>query len=182
MLIGIILFGLSLCADCFAVSLCSSVTLRRTGWKDMLPAALVFAVIQTGFLFAGWLLGNLVVTLVLKIARWIGLLLLLYVGGSLLLEGFKEDFEVHDMNGLLNLLLCGVATSIDAFAVGVSLAMSGEAASEMAARAVSVFVCTFASVLAGIAGGKAIGRRVGSWAQIVGGIVLIGIGVAIFLK
>lgn len=182
MIVALILFGLSLCADCFAVSLCSGVTLRRAGWKDILQVAFIFSFVQTGFMFAGWALGNLVVSLVIKIASWIGFLLLLYVGGSLLLEGFKEDYEVHDMNGLRNVLICGVATSIDALAVGVSMAMNGDVASDIIPKCVSVFICTFASVVAGIAGGKAIGRRVGSWAQIIGGLVLIGIGVSILLK
>ena len=181
-LFSVILFGLSLCADCFAVSVCSGVTLRRTGWRDILPVALIFAFIQTGFLFAGWVLGNLVVSLVIRIARWIGFLLLLYVGGSLILESIKEGSEVHDMNGLRNVLLCGVATSIDALAVGVSMAMNGDIASDIIPKGISVFICTFASVVAGITGGEAIGRRAGAWAQLFGGLVLIGIGISILLK
>ena len=182
MLLTLILFGLSLCADCFAVSLCSGVTLRRAGLKDILPVAFIFAFIQTGFMLAGWALGNLVVSLVIRIARWIGFLLLLYVGGSLLFEGFKEDFEVHDMNGLRNVLICGVATSIDAMAVGVSMAMNGDTFSDIYPKCISVFICTFASVVAGITGGKAIGRRAGSLAQIIGGLVLIGIGISVLVK
>ena len=182
MLIPIILFGLSLCADCFAVSLCSSMTLKKTGWKDILPVALIFAIIQHGFLLAGWVLGHLVVSLIIKIARWIGFLLLLYVGGSMFLEGTKKGDEIHDMSGLRNVLLCGVATSIDAFAVGVSMAMGGESEADILYKGVSVFVCTFVSVVAGIAGGEAIGRRAGSWAQIIGGLVLVGIGISILLK
>ena len=182
MLLPIVIFGLSLCADCFAVSLCSSTTLKRTGWKDILPVALIFAVVQTGFLLAGWALGHLVVSLVIRIARWIGFLLLLYVGGSMFLEGTSKGDEIHDMSGLRNVLLCGVATSIDAFAVGVSLAMGGENELDILYKGISVFACTFLSVVAGIAGGKAIGHRAGSWAQIIGGLVLVGIGISILLK
>ena len=182
MLLSVILFGISLCADCFAVSLCSGVTLRSTRWKDVLTAALVFAVIQTSFLFVGWALGRAIFSLVIKIAKWIAFLLLLYVGGSMFIEGVKRESEARDLSSFRNLVIGGLATSIDAFSVGVSMAMGGDAIGEIVPKAVSVFIFTILSVIAGIIGGKMIGRYAGPVAEIIGGLILIGIGISVLLK
>ena len=120
-----LLLALSLCADCFAVSLCSSVTLKNAGWRDVLLTALAFAVIQSALLLAGCLLGDLFYGLVETVSGIIGFVLLAYVGGSMLVEGIRGCGEGKNLNGWKNILLGGVATSIDAAAVGVSQSMSG---------------------------------------------------------
>ena len=176
-----LVFALSLCADCFAVSLCSSVTLKTVRWKDVVRVALAFAVIQTGLLLAGWAFGSLLAGLLTKIAHIIGFLLLLYVGGSMFIEGIRGEEEVKDLNGLRNVVLGGIATSIDALAVGVSLSMDSKPWGEVLPLAVAVFAVTALSVVAGIWGGKTVGSKAGRWAEIAGGLVLVGIGVSILL-
>lgn len=174
-------FALSLCADCFAVSLCSSVTLKTIRWREVARVALAFAVIQTGLLVAGWAFGGLFVGFLDKVAHIIGFLLLLYVGGSMFIEGVKGEEEVKDLNGLKNVIIGGIATSIDALAVGISLSMDKEPWSEVCPLAIAVFVVTALSVVAGIWGGKTIGCKVGRWAEIIGGLVLVGIGVGVLV-
>ena len=110
--------AVSLCADCFAVTLCSSTTLKRIRWSNVALIAIVFAVIQTGLLVLGWLFGSLLASFVIKASHVIGFLLLLYVGGSMLFEGIRGKDEARDLNGLWHIILGGVATSIDALAVG----------------------------------------------------------------
>lgn len=176
-----IVFAMSLCADCFAVSLCSSVTLKAIRWRDVARVSIAFAVIQTGLLLAGWAFGGLFVGFLDKVAHIIGFLLLLYVGGSMLIEGIKGEEEVKDLNGWKNVILGGIATSIDALAVGISLSMDGQTWLEIWPLALSVLVVTALSVVAGIWGGKTIGRLVGRWAEIIGGLVLIGIGVGVLI-
>lgn len=177
-----ILLAVSLCADCFAVSLCSSVTLRQIRWKSVGRVALAFAIIQSALLLAGWAFGNIFVGLVEKAAHIIGFLLLLYVGGSMLIEGIKGDEDVRDLNGLRNVVIGGIATSIDALAVGISQSMTGQDWPGFLPLLISVFVVTAASVIAGIFGGKTIGSRFGRWAEIAGGVVLLAIGVTILLS
>lgn len=179
--VSALIFALSLCADCFAVSLCSSVTLKSVRWKEVLRVALAFAVIQTGLLLAGWAFGSFLAGLLTKIAHVIGFLLLLYVGGSMFIEGIRGEDEVKDLNGLKNVIIGGVATSIDALAVGVSLSMDSKPWNEMMPMALAVFAVTALSVVAGIFGGKTIGSKAGRWAEIAGGLVLVGIGVSILL-
>lgn len=180
-IVSALIFALSLCADCFAVSLCSSVTLKSVRWKEVLRVALAFAVIQTGLLLAGWAFGSFLAGLLTKIAHVIGFLLLLYVGGSMFIEGIRGEDEVKDLNGLKNVIIGGVATSIDALAVGVSLSMDSKPWNEVVPMALAVFAVTALSVVAGIFGGKTIGSKAGRWAEIAGGLVLVGIGVSILL-
>lgn len=182
LIITIVLLSVSLCADCFAVSLCSSVTLRKIEWKNVIAISLSFAVIQTGLYLAGWGFGSLLLGLVMKIADIIGFLLLLYVGGSMLVEGIRgTGAEARDLNGLQNVLIGGVATSIDAMAVGVSMSMDAVGPSEALWQSLALFVCTMVSVIAGILGGKVIGTHAGRIAEIAGGIVLIVIGVGVLM-
>lgn len=180
-----IIMAISLCADCFAVSVCSSVTLRKVSWNDVLRVAVAFAVIQSGFILGGWAFGNLFVGLVSKISHILGFLLLLYVGGNMFIEGIKAlrggCGECRDLNGWRNVILGGIATSIDALAVGVSQSMAGQSWKGFSPLLFSVFAVTALSVIAGIWGGKAIGSRFGHWAEVFGGIVLVGIGVGILL-
>lgn len=174
-----ILIAISLCADCLAVSLCSSVTIRKINWRAVLRVAVAFAIIQSGLLLTGWLFGNLFVGLIERISHILGFLLLLYVGGSMFIEGIRNKQEIRDLNGLKNVIIGGVATSIDALAVGVAQSMSGQTWPGFAPLLISVFIVTAISVICGIRGGKALGSRFGRWAEIIGGLVLIGIGVSL---
>ena len=174
-----ILVAVSLCADCFAVSLCSGVTLGKIRARDVLRVALAFALIQAGLLLAGWLFGNLFVGLIFKISHIIGFLLLLYVGGSMLVEGIRGEQDVKDLNGWKNVVLGGVATSIDALAVGVAQSMAQQPWEGFLPLLAAVFAVTALSVAAGILGGRFIGSRFGRWAEIAGGAVLVGIGVSL---
>ena len=176
-----ILVAVSLCADCFAVSLCSGVTLRSVRWRPVLGVALAFAVIQAGLLLAGWAFGWLFVGFVERVSHWIGFLLLLYVGGSMLLEGIRGDEEVRNLDGWRNVLLGGLATSIDALAVGVAQSMEDVSWSGFLPLFAAVFCITALSVAVGLRGGKSIGARFGRWAEVIGGLVLTAIGVKILL-
>ena len=176
-----ILLAASLCADCFAVSVCSGVTMQRVRWREVLVVALAFAVIQTGLLMAGWAFGYLFVGLVERISHIIAFLLLLYIGGSMLYEGIRDKAEARNLSGLRNIIVSGVATSIDALALGVAQSMEGVDGRGILPLAVAVFVITALSVTVGLRGGRAIGKRFGRWAEIVGGVVLIVIGITILL-
>ncbi len=176
-----ILVAASLCADCLAVSLCSGVTLRNVRWGRILGIALVFAVIQAGLLLAGWAFGSLFVGALRKFTHIIGFLLLLYVGVSMLVEGIRGEEQVRNLNGLKNVIVGGLATSIDALGVGVATSMEDVSWSGFLPLFVSVFVITALSVVIGLRGGSTIGERFGRWAEVFGGVVLIGIGISFLL-
>ena len=179
-----ILLAVSLCADCFACTLCSGVTLSSSGrvrmWR-LLGIALACAVLQAGLLLCGWAFGNLFVGLVQRISHWIGFLLLLYVGGAMFLEGVRGKSEHLNLDGFKGILLGGVATSIDAAVVGLSMAMDTAPWASIAPISVSIFVFTALSVVAGMCSGSFVGRKLGYSARIIGGLVLIGLGINILL-
>ena len=180
-IIEAILVAASLCADCLAVSLCSGVTLRGVRWGRILGVALAFAVIQAGLLLAGWAFGSLFVGAVEKISHIIGFLLLLYVGVSMLVEGIRGEDEIRNLDGLKNVIIGGLATSIDALAVGVAESMEGTDWAGFLPLLIAVFVITALTVVVGLRGGSAIGKRFGRWAEVIGGVILIGIGISILL-
>lgn len=174
-----ILLAASLCADCFAVSTCSSVTLKGVSWRKVLPIALAFGVVQTALMAMGWLFGDIFVGHIQKIASLVGFLLLLYVGGSMILEAVRNEEKARDLNGLKNVVIGAVATSIDAFAVGVSLSMGFVPTGKMLMNLAAVFAVTMLSVICGMFGGQKIGQKFGRPAEIIGGSVLILIGLNI---
>lgn len=177
-----LLLAASLCADCFAVSTCSSVTLKGISWRKILPIAFVFGVVQTALMALGWLFGDIFVGHIHKVASLIGFLLLLYVGGSMILGAVKNEDESRDLNGLKNVIIGAVATSIDAFTVGISLSMGLVPTGKMMMmNLVAVFIVTMLSVIGGMFGGQKIGQRFGRPAEIIGGSVLILIGLNILL-
>ncbi len=180
-LVDVLLFAISLCADCFAVAICSSISLKKTNAGSVAGTAFCFAVIQSGFLLLGYFLGDLVVGYVEKVSHIIGFLLLLYIGGSMAIKGIGGHSEHTDLNGWKNVILGGIATSLDAGAAGISLSMDTESATLIWWQALAVFIITALSVVVGILGGKRLGEKVGRGAQIGGGVVLIGIGVWILL-
>ena len=99
----------------------------------------------------------------------------------MLIEGIRKEEDVRNLNGFKNIIIGGVATSIDALAVGVSMSMDSLPWEQMRSQAIAVFLCTAASVLAGIWGGKTVGKMVGPVTEIIGGVVLIAIGIGILI-
>lgn len=176
-----LLLAVSLCADCFAVSTCSSVTLKGISLRRILPIALTFGLVQTALMASGWLFGDIFVGHIRKLAGLVGFLLLLYVGGSMIVEAARGGEEARDLNGLVNVVIGAIATSIDAFAVGVSLSMGFVPSGRMVMNLAAVFVVTVLSVAIGMLGGQRIGRRFGRPAETIGGAVLILIGLNILL-
>ena len=114
--------------------------------------------------------------IVRRFAHIIGGLLLGYVGGSMILEGAKGNMEAKDLNGWKNIILGGIATSIDALTVGAAESMNGGNFHSILPLFVSVFAVTMLSVISGIAFGRSIGNKVGKWAEIAGGTVLSALG------
>ena len=120
--------------------------------------------------------GGLILGIVRRFAHIIGGLLLGYVGVSMILEGAKGNMEAKDLNGWKNIILGGIATSIDALTVGAAESMNGGNFHSILPLFVSVFAVTMLSVISGIAFGRSIGNKVGKWAEIAGGTVLSALG------
>lgn len=182
-----IIIAASLCADSFAVTLCSGTRMKNTGWKRVAIVSVVFALIHCCFLLAGWALGNAVAMLVLKVSRIIGFLLLLYVGSSMFLDGLQGKGQGRDLTAIKGVILGAIATSIDALAVGAAISMEEAGLTQAAAwrdfmpLPVAIVGITIVTAAAGLKLGKAAASGIGKLAEIIGGLVLLLIAVTVLL-
>jgi len=179
-LFSLIILAIGLCMDSFAVSLTSGtlmqpVTLRRAG-----KFALILALFQGIMPVVGWLLGVGFRDIIEAYDHWIALALLLYLGGRMIYEATQnEEDECFDPCCTRTAMTMGLATSIDAMAVGISLSFLHV---DMLEAAIVIGVTTFIFSLTGIYIGKQIGCYLKKSAEIVGGIILIIIGVKICIE
>lgn len=184
----IILLSLSLSIDSFLVSMSGSVTLGKIRPARLFSVAFVFGITQALMIFIGWFLGSSLMSFlhsfanIYTVAYCIGFLLLLYVGVNMVVSAFRKEEDSVDLSGTGQLLIAAVATSIDAIAVGTSMAMSAVALDDILILTVSVFAVTVMASAAGILGGCSIGCRFGKPAQVTGGIILVIIGLNILIS
>ena len=159
--IELFLLAAGLCFDTFAVSLTGGIcTQGSLGRRQILKIILCFAVFQAGLSFAGWLLGYSV-------------------------SDYISEDESVSKSSLLNLgqlVLLSIATSIDAVAVGISLALVKLPFLKIGVCTAMVFVCTALASLAGLLGGRRLGASVGKKSEILGGLILIAIGARILIE
>ena len=175
-----LLSGLSLSADSFAVSLCSSVNNCHMRRRVSAGIALVFAIVQTCLLLGGWgatrCLGGWMAARLPhfeRIANLIGFALLVLVAVLMLREALHDRPEKIDFRHAGRLLLGAVATSIDAFSVGISMALDGAAGLRIGLVSASTFFFTFVAVIVGMCGGRLVGTRYGRPARIAGALLLL---------
>ncbi len=176
------LLALGLSMDAFAVALCKGLCMKRVNWKHAAIIAAFFGGFQAGMPLAGWFLGRQFAQYIESFDHWIAFVLLVVIGGKMLLEAIKEKEEEAACvvcDAPLNykeLLLMAVATSIDALAVGVSLAfLSVQIAPSVTFIGITTFVLSFV----GVAIGNRFGLKHRYKAQLAGGIVLILIAIKI---
>ena len=181
-----ILLGIGLAMDAFSVSVANAIADPDMKTRQRLRIAGCFALFQILMPLLGWLCVRTVAesfTAFQKFIPWIALLLLLYIGGKMLLEGIRgraeEEAEQAKTLGRGTLLLQGVATSIDALSVGFTIEEYPFAAA--LTESLIIGAVTLAICLVGLFLGRTIGRKLDRIAPILGGLILIGIGVEIFL-
>ena len=126
----------------------------------------------------GFYLGEVISSFVASIASFIGFILLLAIGLNMIRESLQGDDEVTDNFSFTEVTLLAIATSIDAFAVGLTYALLNEA---ILIHSIIIGIVAFLFSIAGIFLGKKIGNYVGGRFQIIGGVILIIIGIKILL-
>ncbi len=175
-----ILIAIGLAMDAFAVSISGGVGLQKGEHRWPLVAGTVFGGFQAGMPVLGWLGGTAIAGFLGFYGPWIAFLLLVLIGGKMLLEAVRGDENVRFANlSAATILLLAVATSIDALAVGVSLAILD---TPILLPAAIIGIVTFAFSAAGVVLGRSIGRIAGRNAGVIGGVILIGIGLQILLE
>lgn len=178
-----ILLGVGLAMDAFSVSLANGLNEPSMKKKKMCGIAGVFAGFQAAMPLIGWICVHTIAryfTAFEKLIPWIALVLLLFIGGKMLIEGLKRDKdEEKPETGTAALLVQGVATSIDALSVGFTIADYGIVMAVICALIIAIV--TFFICFGGLAIGKKFGTKLSDKAALLGGIILIFIGIEIFV-
>lgn len=180
-----IFLGIGLAMDAFSVSLANGLNEPKMNGKRMSAIAGMFAFFQALMPMVGWICVHTIVKYFESFQSyipWIALVLLLFIGGKMLIEGTrnKGDDESISSVGIAALLLQGVATSIDALSVGFTISDYGF----IMALVCSIIIAsvTFVICMAGLLIGKKFGTKLSNKAAILGGVVLIAIGIEIFVS
>lgn len=177
-----LLLGVGLAMDAFSVSLANGLHEPKMSRSKMSKVAGVFGFFQALMPMIGWLCVHTIIqyfTIFDRFVPWIALLLLGYIGGSMLLEGIRGGEEEESQGvGKRALLMQGIATSIDALSVGFTIADYDV----MMALTASVMIAavTFVICMAGLQIGKEMGTKLSGKASVLGGVILIFIGLEIF--
>jgi manganese efflux pump family protein len=187
-MLQILLIALALSMDAFAVSIGSGVCVPYIKPYHAIRASLAFGFFQFAMPLLGWLLGSAFSSLIRGFDHWIAFGLLAFVGAKMILESFKledpaacsdEERAKGDIRNAGTLLVLALATSIDALAVGLSYSVLG---APILLPSAIIGGVTFALCAAGIEFGKRIGARFERWAELAGGVVLVGIGAKILVE
>ncbi len=178
-----ILLGIGLAMDAFCVSLANGMAEPKMPFSKTNAVGVTFASFQGIMPLIGWLLCHTVLTY-FKIFEhfipWIALVLLGFIGGKMLYEGIKNKEEEKPATTFSALLIQGIATSIDALSVGLTIANYEFVFALVTALIIAAV--TYAISVAGVYIGKKFGTAISGRATVFGGIILIIIGIEIFIK
>ena len=186
----LLLLAVGVSMDAFAVSICKGLAMKKAGLKEGLTCGIWFGGFQALMPLIGYFLGVLFADAIEAIDHWVAFVLLGIIGFNMLKEAFsKEDCECcGDADADLSpktMFVMAVATSIDALAVGISLAMAGLSIfgiDGIFAAVILIGLCTCAFCTAGVKIGNIFGSRFEKRAQIAGGVILILLGTKILLE
>lgn len=181
----ILLLGVALSMDAFAVSMTNGMTEPNMRARKALFTAFLFGLFQFLMPVFGYFGGKILSVLVEKIAPWLSFVLLGFIGGKMSYDSFHEEKSSFRSSGMGKLFLQAIATSIDALAVGVTL-LAAEASSGLPFTvwgcALDIGAVTFSLSLFAVFLGRKIGDRLSEKAQLFGGLILIAIGLKILIE
>ena len=177
------LLAVGLSMDAFAVSVCKGLSVRKAGVRESAACGLWFGGFQALMPLAGFFLGTLFAGVIEAFDHWVAFGLLAVIGINMLKEAFEKECECCDKNAdfsVKTMFVMAIATSIDALAVGISLAMAGNV--NIVLAVILIGVTTFALSALGVRIGNLFGSRFEKKAQVAGGVILILLGVKILLE
>ena len=175
----VIAVGLSM--DAFAVSVCKGLAMPKMNWKGALLVGLYFGGFQAAMPLFGYFLGSSFSLAIRAYDHWVAFILLSVIGGNMLKEAFSKDEEAADASFAPKaMLLMAVATSIDALAVGITLALLPGV--NIAAAVLFIGCITFILSAVGLKVGNVFGLKYKNKAEMVGGAILILMGLKILLE
>ena len=185
MFFTLLLMGVGLSMDAFAVSICKGLSMRKVNKKQCLVIGLFFGGFQALMPFIGWVLGSQFEQYITSIDHWIAFILLGFIGGKMVVEAIREKdeaVEVGKMDPPLDfkeMFILAIATSIDALAVGITFAFLNTPILE----AITIIgITTMIISIVGVVIGNYFGGKYKHKAELVGGIILVLLGVRILIQ
>lgn len=181
---SILLLALAMSTDAFAAAIGKGAAMQRPRWRDALRTGAIFGVVEATTPLVGWALGAMAQQYIEDWDHWVAFALLAGLGLHLIWKALHDgDGARGDASppatGFWAVALAGLATSIDAMAVGVGLAFVEV---NILLVALVIGLCTFALVSLGVMAGRALGALIGRRAEIAGGVVLILVGTSILYQ
>lgn len=181
--ISILLIGLAMSTDAFAAAIGKGAAMTRPRFTQALRVGLIFGVVEAITPLVGWLLGTAAARFMEAWDHWIAFGLLFALGAHMIHQALKPEHEkepdADPHNNVFKLAIAGLATSIDAMAVGVGLAFADVSIAVVAAV---IGLCTFVMVTLGIMLGRLLGEMIGRWAELAGGLILMVVGAGILYE
>jgi manganese efflux pump family protein len=179
-MLNILLISFSLAMDCFAVSIAGGSTVKKPYFTDALKVGLFFGLFQAIMPLIGWAVGYGFRNIIDSVDHWIAFCLLAAIGIKMLYEAFKKPGEEKtNITKFPTLLILSVATSIDALVVGISLSIF-ETPFYLSVIIIGLFAFIFS--ITGYFLGHKIKRIIGNKMEVIGGVILIGIGIKILIE
>nr|MBQ8244469.1 manganese efflux pump [Oscillospiraceae bacterium] len=182
----LLLLAVGVSMDAFAVSICKGLAMKKATLKASMTCGVWFGGFQALMPAIGFFLGTLFAEAIQAVDHWVAFLLLGIIGFNMLKEAFETGDEcgcceehTADMS-VRTMFVMAVATSIDALAVGISLAMAGNVNIALAASFIGICTCGLSAV--GVKIGNVFGSRFEKKAQLAGGAILILLGLKILLE
>ena len=179
-LFEIVVIGIGLAMDAFAVSICKGLSMKKINWKKAIIIALYFGIFQALMPVLGYFLGSTFSSFVQNVDHWIAFILLAIIGGNMIKDSTDDEIEKrNDKVDVKTMVILAIATSIDALAVGVTFAFF----EVNILLAISIIgIITFVLSLLGVIIGNKFGDKFQNRAELAGGIILIIIGLKILLE
>lgn len=179
-ILEIILISIGLAMDAFAVSVCKGLSMKKMNWQKALIIAGYFGVFQGAMPVLGYLLGIGFEDIVTSVDHWIAFVLLGFIGGKMIKEAFdKNDENSSDSVDFKTMIVLAIATSIDALAVGITFAFLNV---NIIFSALCIGIITFIISVLGVKIGNVFGDKYEKRAELVGGIILVGLGIKILVE
>lgn len=179
--IELFLVAVGLSMDAFAVAVCKGLAMKKLNWKNAVIIALYFGVFQALMPLIGYFLGVGFQEQITEIDHWIAFILLSIIGLNMIRESLGQDEEDdnNDSVRFKDMIVLAIATSIDALAVGITLAFLQ---TDILPSVTTIGITTFVISLFGVKIGNVFGEKYKSKAEFVGGLILVLLGVKILLE
>jgi len=181
-ILTVLILAIGLSMDSFAVSISCGLKEQKISFRHAAEISFSLAFFQGILPVAGWFMGTEIKVYVENIDHWIAFFLLLFLGGKMIFESFKKggSEELTDIYSWRRIITLSIATSIDALVVGFSYALASSR--NIFGGAIIIGAVTFFFAMLGIRIGKDVGSSLGPKVELLGGLILIGIGLKILLQ